>query len=356
MPETGLFQELYQLYPANQMPFLQRAKRRAVRTRPYAGLKIAHNVPVTPETALKIEVLALGGAELTVTSPSFVAPDPAAIDLLRKAGIEVRDEIGFAGDVDVALDCGGELLSHVKPRVGAGELTGTGTARYRQARLEHPVIAVDESRVKDLEALLGTGEAFVRAFRQLVPRPIAGEAFLVFGYGKVGRGIVRALRPHTGVVAVVDVDADALAAAERAGCEAMHADETARIENWARRAFAAVTATGVKGVVSDRFDPAAFQDAHLANMGAEDEFGDGFAASDVLHDKQPVNFAVKAPTLMRYLDPVFHAHNLAVDLLLTARLEPGVHPFPSFLAEEIVDEWQCVFGEELSEELTALPL
>jgi adenosylhomocysteinase len=332
------------------MPFMLRAKRRAVRDRPYAGLRILHNVPLTLETVCKIGVLALGGAKLVVTSPSFMEPDPLAVEALLSAGIEFRAEYRFAEEFDVVLDCGGELQPLVTPRLGTCELTGTGTHRYRAAAPDYPVIAVDESAVKDLESLLGTGRAFVHAFRTLVPQPIDDMPFLVFGYGKVGRGIVRALSPHTKQIAVVDVDHGAVATARSAGCAATHAADRGRVEAWAQRSFAVVTATGVPGVVSAGYDARAFRGAHLANMGGEDEFGAAFAPQDVLHDKRPVNFAVSDPNAMRYLDPVFHAHNLGVDLLSCARLRPGVQPFPHFLADEIVDAWQRIFGERIDHE------
>jgi adenosylhomocysteinase len=332
------------------MPFLRRAKRRAVLRQPYAGLKVLHNVPLTGETVHKIEVLAAGGADLVVTSPSFVKADPASIETLEAAGIEFRSKYDFTEEFDVVLDCGGELQPLVTPRLGVCELTGTGSQRYRAAAPAYPVIAVDECRVKDLEALLGTGRGFVHAFQQLVDQPIDGKPFLIFGYGKVGRGIVRALAPHTKVIGVVDADPDAVAAATSAGCEAMHAAECGRVEDWARQAFAVVTATGVAGVVSASYDAGAFLGAHLANMGGEDEFGSAFARQDVLYGKRPINFAASDPGSMRYLDPVFYAHNLGIDLLLFARLRPGVQPFPDFLASEIVDDWQRMFGERLDAE------
>jgi adenosylhomocysteinase len=332
------------------MPFLRRAKRRAVLSQPYAGLTVLHNVPLTAETVFKIEVLAAGGADLVVTSPSFMSPDPTSIDRLETAGVEFRAEYRFTEEFDVVLDCGGELQPLVTPRLGTCELTGTGSQRYRAAAPAYPVIAVDESRVKDLEAVLGTGRNFVHAFQRLVHQPIAGMPFLVFGYGKVGKGIVRALAPHTTVIGVVDTDADAVAAAALAGCEAMHATEHERVEAWARQAFAVVTATGVAGVVSAHYDPGAFLGAHLANMGGEDEFGDAFDPTEVLCGKRPVNFSSSDPDLLRYLDPVFYAHNLGIDLLLFGRLRSGVQPFPDFLASEIVDDWQRIFGERLDAE------
>lgn len=310
-------------------------------------MTVLHNVPLTGETLCKIEVLAAGGADLVVTSPSFMTPDPASVAALESAGIEFRAEYRFSEQFDVVLDCGGELQPLVTPRLGTCELTGTGSRRYREAAPAYPVIAVDECRVKDLEALLGTGRAFVHAFERLVRQPIDGKPFLVFGYGKVGRGIVRALAPHTDRVGVVDVDPDAVASAARAGCDAMRAGERGRVENWARQAFAVVTATGVPGVVSAGYDADAFGGAHLANMGGEDEFGDAFAQEKVLFGKRPINFSGSDPELMRYLDPVFHAHNLGIDLLSFARPRAGVQPFPDFLADEIIEDWQRIFGERL---------
>jgi adenosylhomocysteinase len=47
---------------------------------------------------------------------------------------------------------------------------------------------------------------------------------------------------------------------------------------------------------------------------------------------------------------VFHAPDLGVDLLSCTRLRPGVQPFPHFLADEIVDGWQRIFGERIDQE------
>jgi adenosylhomocysteinase len=347
--DEDLFPEILARFAADDMPFLRRARRRALRTRPYAGLAVLHNVPLTAETMCKIEVLVAGGADLVVTSPSFTEADPRSVAALAAAGVEFRTEYRFSEEFDVVLDCGGELQPLVTPRLGTCELTRTGTLRYRAANPAYPVIAVDESRVKNLESLLGTGRAFVHAFRRLVDEPIDGKPFLVFGYGKVGKGVVRALAPHTDRIGVVDTDPGAVDAARLAGCDAMHATEADRVEAWAGQAFAVVTATGVPGIVSSGYDAGPFRGAHLANMGGEDEFGEAFTTGDVLYGKRPVNFAHSDPHAMRYLDPVFHAHNLGIDLLACAQPGPGVTPFPAFLADEIVDAWQRVSGERLED-------
>ena len=79
------FEPLYELFPATEIPFLERAKLRLRDTRPYQGLKILHNVPLTMESLHKVHAILLGGAEVTVTSPSFMEPKEEAIALLRRA-------------------------------------------------------------------------------------------------------------------------------------------------------------------------------------------------------------------------------------------------------------------------------
>lgn len=351
LPEQTLFPDAHAAHDANDMPFLQRARRLAVRTRPYRGLKILHNVPLTVETLFKIEVLALGGAELTISSPSFMRPHADALAMARRAGLRLALADDLTGDLgddyDLCLDCAGELAGRVTPRIGTVELTRTGANKYAAMAPRHPILCIDDSRVKDLETLLGTGDGFLRAFLALSGADIRGRRFLLFGYGKVGRGIVQALRTHTRDVVVVDIDPHLVEAARRAGVEAIDAGDTRAVEAAARSAFAVVTATGRPSVISGAYDPDAFRGRHLANLGGDDEFGPRFADDEVLFRKQPINFAIARPTAMRYLDPVFHAHNLGVDLLRFARLEPGVHPFPAFLADDMVDQWERIFGESI---------
>lgn len=369
--DRTLFPDAHAAYDANDMPFLQRARRLAVRTRPYRGLKILHNVPLTVETLFKIEVLALGGAALTISSPSFMRPHADALAMARRAGLRLALPEGLPGDLaegpakdpakdrvdeltgalgddyDLCLDCAGELAGRVTPRIGTVELTRTGANKYAAMAPRHPILCIDDSRVKDLETLLGTGDGFLRAFLALSGADIRGRRFLLFGYGKVGRGIVQALRPHTRDVVVVDIDPRLVEAARGAGMDAIHAGDTRAVEAAARSAFAVVTATGRPSVISGAYDPEAFRGRHLANLGGDDEFGPRFADDEVLFRKQPINFAIARPTAMRYLDPVFHAHNLGVDLLRFARLEPGVHPFPAFLADDMVAQWERIFGESI---------
>ncbi|NVO58226.1 hypothetical protein HW561_20770 [Rhodobacteraceae bacterium B1Z28] len=344
------FEIAYDLFPASEIPFLERAKSIARRTRPYEGLKILQNIPVTMEALHKTHALLLGGADLTITCPSFMDPKPEALSVLDAAEVKIAAPDDLPTEVDIVLDCAGELLRRVSPKLGAVELTGTGTNLYAAADdLSYPVISVDQSRVKVLEALFGTGDAFQRAFSTLTGERLQDNSILLFGYGKVGQGIAYALRPHNCRVAVVDPSPDALQLASRHGHVAIPADDITAVEDAAASAFVVVTATGRPGIISERYAAAPFLKAgYRANMGGEDEFGPDFDVDTVLVDKKPINFAITHPTRIRFLDPLFFAHNLGIDLLRQFDIKPGLHAFPGFMAEQILAEWESLFQVDVN--------
>ncbi|WP_161972840.1 NAD-binding protein [Enterovibrio baiacu] len=303
-------------------------------------------MPLTHETLIKLEVLYAGGADVLVTSPSFMEVEPDLLDRFIQAGGRWFDDVPEDAHIDICLDCAGELIGKVRPSIGCVEITGTGTNKYTAANLDYPVISVDMSKVKALEAMLGTGEAFVRAFSELTETTVDNQHFLVMGYGKVGQGIAHHLQPHTSSISVVDKKAEHLALAKQRGFNAIDAADKSLVEAAARESFCIVTATGIESVVSDNYDAREFLHAqYLANMGGEDEFGTGFPAGRVMCDAKPINFFVDSPTLMHYLDPVFYSHNLGVELLSFSRLAPGVHAFPDFIANELVEQWQRLHQE-----------
>lgn len=110
-----------------------------------------------------------------------------------------------------------------------------------------------------------------------------------------------------------------------------------------------ITATGYKASLKT-----AFPDAHrrlanktLCNIGADDEIGPGFNHSKVLVQGQCMNFTLRHPTLMRYLDPSFYAHNLGVQLLKDNRYSPGFHRFPEELDLSIIKRWSEIHNEPI---------
>lgn len=55
----------------------------------------------------------------------------------------------------------------------------------------------------------------------------------------------------------------------------------------------------------------------------------------------------KEPTRLKYLDPIFYAHNLGAALLLTENFAPGYYPFPEQISEKIIKVWQNQHQETL---------
>ena len=53
----------------------------------------------------------------------------------------------------------------------------------------------------------------------------------------------------------------------------------------------------------------------------------------------PVNFVLKEPTKIEYLDPAYYAHNTCIDLVINKNLSSGVHPLPKEVDNNILSKW-----------------
>ena len=339
---------------AGDYPFLQRLNEAWARTRPLGGLSVLHNLAITRETLLKLEPLLLGGAEVTVTHLRLpgLRPREDCIAVLKAAGVAVEvDHDRISGRFDFALDCCAQIpaMTGVEITRGYVELTQSGTPAYRNLQTRLPIYSVDDSRLKRLEAMYGTGEACVRAIRQFIKPDLAGETFLLIGFGKVGRGIAKHLVRAGAHAVVCDVDPGARARAQRLGHATLAGDDRQALRDAANRAFAVIAATGVEGVVQrllrpDEIDP----EVHLINMGADDEYGAAFPASRIAGDKAPLNFLLDAPTAMYFIDPIFGAHNRCCLDILEAK-DGGFRPLPADLDLPWVAEWSRRYGIDVSD-------
>ena len=149
--EKALFlDKLHNLFTANDMPFLAKQREYALKFKPYKKLAILQNVPLTLSTLFKIEVLVLGGAEVFSYLSSSLPYDDKAIDLLLQANYRVVSKDNCTGDFDFHLDCCAELLHLAPPKLGAVELTQSGSKIYEKAQVDYPVISVDYSKLKVL--------------------------------------------------------------------------------------------------------------------------------------------------------------------------------------------------------------
>ena len=351
MYDFNVLEQARQIHAVPKLPFLDKLLARE--DKPYQGLKILHNTPLTLATVFKIEALAIGGAEIITTCISTLPPEKRAVDLLRQANFRVQIEHEFNNEeFDFHLDCCGELITLPPPKIGSVELTQTGSKIYQNAAINYPMLSVDDSKLKVLETFFGTGDGFSRALYELVGADIYDKPFVIFGHGKVGQGIIYALKQYTDDITVIDPDSKQIAS--RPGIRFIDPKDISQLKIAIANAFCTITATGIKNLISEYYvlNKLDFGSCLLTNMGADDEYGDNFEADDVAFDKKPFNFSIDEPTALRYLDPIFYSHNIGIDLILSSQISPGYNVFPDQIAHNILKEWQSIHNENIDIALT----
>ena len=331
-------------YRVTESPALNAQREAWRRSRPLANLRVLDATPVFRNTVVKYQSLIAAGAELTVSAGALTPCDPAICTALRKAGLPVWTEgVPEGASFDLILDCAG-CHAHVPSRYGYVELTRSGIHRYRARALEAPVFAADSGRIKMIETALGTGESFLRAMQQLGHDDWPGRRAAVFGYGKVGHGIVFYLRRAGAAVTVIDRAAALHRLPE--GVTGIDLADRAAIDAALADAYAAVSATGVRHAHAGRFDLAklAASDCLIANMGVEDEFGPEMPETRVLNRKRPLNFILDEPTRMSYIETTMALHNMGALVLLGRHGEPGLIEPARELEDDLLNI-SCTQGE-----------
>lgn len=308
-------------------------------TQPLRGLKIIHNIPLTLSTLTKIEPLLRSGAEVTLTVSPTLPKHQEALDLYCQAGGHYVPYHEITDDYDIAFDCCAELMDVITPRLGAIELTQTGSKKYANAQLSYPVISIDDSQIKKIETFFGTGDGFVRGFHKLTKVGLHQKRVVVFGAGNVGSGIIRCLQQFTPHLTVIEANQSKLDQLAHDGIEALHIEDRGHVLKSMNAADIVVTASGVKHLMSNYFTEQELTAPFLANMGAEDEWGPNFSKERILYHKVPVNFSLEQPTQMVFLDPAFYAHNIAYEQFLDKNLAPGFYAFDAKKDLEILSLW-----------------
>jgi adenosylhomocysteinase len=208
------------------MPVLAGLRDELARERPLEGRRIGMCLHVESKTAVLIEVLRAGGAELVGTGHPATTDDAVAAALARDPGIVVygRRADGteeHAAHVERVLDAGPDLLldngadlaagtlARRASRVTAGtEETTSGANRLREelaGRVPFPVIVINDSPVKQLfENQYGIGPAVLDGFLRATNSLVAATTFAVVGYGSCGRSLCRTLRALSGTVLAVE--------------------------------------------------------------------------------------------------------------------------------------------------------
>lgn len=328
-------------YPESEAPFMHQQLIDWYNTRPFAGIRVLHHVPVVPNTLLKIACLIEAGAEVTVTNPSFLSAHPRAVASLRAAGVRYVESLeDLAGEpFDLYFDCGAELYQSLgKPLMGAVELTASGDNYYRNQSLNFPVISIDPTLTKQLETIFGCAESCHTAISQLTGINPAEKIWVVFGFGKIGHGVAYFCLQHHARIIVVDTSEQRREEAKKLGLEAVDPQDRVALETAVACANIVITATGHANCM-DAYPYEWFKGKILANIGVYDEFGPQFSTEEVLNHKRPVNFVLDDPTPMRFIDPEFYIHNVAGLVLIQKLLANGVHSLPIEIDQPIIQRW-----------------
>lgn len=337
---SDFLQERYQLceYPALAYQF-----RKWNAEKPLTGRKLLDGTPVFANTLLKYAALIAAGADLSVGYSSNIPYDPEVIRFLEKIGIPCRTQCK-TGEFDVIMDCNG-VYRDKKPKYGFVELTRSGA--YRFEGIHEPVIMVDDSRIKAIETCLGTGEGFLRGMKHLGYQDISGKKIVVFGCGKVGRGVVFYAGRAGAEVYAVD---DPAMVINHVGGTLVSRFDREKVLELLKNAWCIVTATGKALSLADPEFIRIINNGNqiIVNMSVEDEWGSAISPERVLNRKQPLNFILPEPTLLRYIDPTLALHSHAALELIQSEYLPGIRKASLAVEQEywdIVEKNGMISGE-----------
>lgn len=364
------------------MPVLSSIRRRFDEEMPFAGMTIGMALHVEAKTAVLVETLAAGGAEVYITGCNPLSTQDDVSEALntregihsyarRGAGVEeyytAIDRVLDAHPA-ITIDDGMDLIYRVHTQrrevldsiIGGCEETTTGVHRLRamarEGVLAFPVIAVNDTPMKHyFDNVHGTGESSLASIMITTNVLIAGRRFVVAGYGFCGRGLAQKARSLGARVIVTEVDPRRALQAHMDGFDVMTMDQAAPLGD------IFVTTTGNTGVITERHFPNLKDGAILANAGHFDVEIDvewlaaradsithrdgidtyllGGKAIHILAEGRLVNLAT--PKGMGHpievMDLSFAVQALSAEFIAEhgRQLAPGVHDVPSAIDEEV---------------------
>ncbi|WP_135827676.1 adenosylhomocysteinase [Halorussus halobius] len=238
------------------MPILTALQAEFEAEQPLDGQRIGMAMHVEAKTAVLVETLADGGAEVAVTgcNPLSTHDDvSAALDehpnITSYAKREVDDDEYYAAieavighEPTITVDDGMDLVAAVHEDypelidsiVGGAEETTTGVHRLRamdeDGALDYPVFAVNDTPMKRLfDNVHGTGESSLANIAMTTNLSWAGKNVVVAGYGDCGRGVAKKASGQNANVVVTEVEPRRALEAHMEGYDVMPMAEAAEI-------------------------------------------------------------------------------------------------------------------------------
>ena len=197
------------------MPVLNQVKSRFTKEEPFKGLMLGACLHVTKETAVLVETLMAGGAQVALCGSNPLSTQDDVAAALAEKGVHVFAWRGQTTEeyyqcIDKALDFkpvitlddGADLVGtlhskrteYLKNVKGGTEETTTGVLRLRamekDGSLKYAIVAVNDAYTKYLfDNRYGTGQSTIDGILRATNTLLAGKTFVVCGYGWCSRGI-----------------------------------------------------------------------------------------------------------------------------------------------------------------------
>jgi adenosylhomocysteinase len=212
----------------SRMTMLADIRKRFIADQPFAQTRIGVDLHIDVKTAILLEVLQAGGAEIVGTG-NFGSTQDEIAAALRHQGMTIHakrsdtlemhhGQLGRVMDAkpDIILDNGADLIALAIERGvektirGATEETTSGHLRLKEdytGKVPFPVIVINDTPLKQIgENLHAVGEGLVESFMRITNLMVNGRRFVVVGYGWCGRGCAKYLKAFGGRVAIVETD------------------------------------------------------------------------------------------------------------------------------------------------------
>jgi len=269
------------------MPVLNVIRERFEKEKPFSGVRVAICIHLEAKTAYLAEVMAAGGADVSISGSNPLSTQDDVAAALAVAAIKVHSWYNATdkeykehlnkvldNNPEIIIDDGGDLveLLHTERREllenvkGGCEETTTGVIRLKalekQGNLKLPMIAVNDAMCKYLfDNRYGTGESVMSGIMRATNLIVAGKTVVVMGYGWCGKGIAMRAKGLGAKVIVTEADPIKAIEAYMDGFVVMNSVKAAR------HGDVFVTVTGCKNVITKQHYDEMKDGAIMCNAG-----------------------------------------------------------------------------------------
>ncbi|NGM68830.1 adenosylhomocysteinase [Natronolimnobius sp. AArcel1] len=302
-------------WATQHMPILEAVREEFVADQPFEGERIAMAMHVEAKTAVLVETLAEGGAEVAVTgcNPLSTHDDVSAaldthenITSYAKRGVDDEEyyeaiEAVIAHEPTITVDDGMDLVAAIHEDypelidgiIGGAEETTTGVHRLRamdaDGALEYPVFAVNDTPMKRLfDNVHGTGESSLASIAMTTNLSWAGKNVVVAGYGYCGKGVAKKAAGQNANVIVTEVEPRRALEAHMEGYDVLPMSEAAEVGD------VFITTTGNRDIIVREHFEAMKDGVLLSNAGHFDIEIDLEALDDLAVDRYEARDGVEA--------------------------------------------------------------